>query len=262
MRRRIRDGTRGLVQSYSLYILDLDGTLFRGEESIPHAVEVVSTLRRRGAAIRFLTNNSGQTREFYTKKLARLGFTPQPDEIYSSAIGAAAWLKQNNLRHVHCVGEPGLSRTLAEGGALIVNGTKSSADAVVVGICKTFTYEWLNEAMQQIRGGARFVATNTDSTYPVEGGKEIPGAGSIVAAIQTCGGQEPFVVGKPNPYLVELILKDAAIKPAEALVVGDRLETDILSGHSAGCPTHLVLTGVSKSAPPNQSYSDDLRGIL
>jgi HAD superfamily hydrolase (TIGR01450 family) len=120
----------------------------------------------------------------------------------------------------------------------------------------------MSTAMQRIRGGQRFVATNSDSTYPMEGGRLIPGAGSIVAAIRTCSEQEPFVVGKPNPYMVTMALEGAGVRPSEALVVGDRLDTDIASGIAAGCPTHLVLTGVAHSAPEGQSFSPDLKGLL
>ena len=120
----------------------------------------------------------------------------------------------------------------------------------------------MNAAMQRIRAGQTFVATNPDTTYPMEGGRLIPGAGSIVAAIRTCSGTEPYIVGKPNPYLVQLILADSNSNASEALVVGDRVDTDLLSGEMAGCPTHLVLTGVTSQPPDGQSYSEDLRGLI
>jgi len=250
------------VEAYPLYILDLDGTLFRGNEPIPYAVETVKALRLRGATIRFLTNNSGETREYYFQKLSKMGFHPKMDEIYSSAIGSAAWLKENGIRSAFYVGQPGLATTLRDSGINVVNEFRLQADAVVAGICKSFTYQWLCDAMQQILEGAVFVATNTDSTYPVENGGLIPGAGSLVSAIQTCSGVEPHVIGKPNPYLIELILKESGVPPANALVVGDRMENDILSGDRAGCPTFLVLTGVSKTAPVGQAFAPDMRGLI
>jgi 4-nitrophenyl phosphatase len=132
----------------------------------------------------------------------------------------------------------------------------------VVGICLDLTYGLLNGGMQQIRSGAEFVATNPDATFPLEDGKIVPGAGSMVAAVQTCSGAVPFVVGKPNPYLVELALREAGVEPRNALAVGDRLDTDIESGRRAGCDTHLVLTGVESSAPEGQSFSCDLFALL
>lgn len=234
-----------------LYIFDLDGTLFRGEEPIPGAAEAVQRLRSAGSQIRYLTNNSSQTRDTYLAKLRRLGFEAHLEEIYSSAIGVAAYLKSQQIASVMVVGEPGLAQTLAEAGISVVD---QGSQAVVVGICKSFSYQLMNRAMQEIRAGARFVATNADPTYPMEMGKFIPGAGSIVAAVRTCSEQEPFVVGKPNPFLVELILRDAGVAAAEALVVGDRMDTDIESGRRAGCPTLLVLTGAAQSAPQGQDW--------
>lgn len=255
---------------YRLYIFDLDGTLYRGDQPIDGAVESVLALAHQGAQIRYLTNNSGQTRQFFLDKLQRMGFPAQLHEIYSTATGTAAHLNSHNLRRPFIVGEYGLGATLAEAGLnpanLDLEGRPSAqgevSDSVVVGICRHFTYDLMNEAMQRIRSGQPFIATNPDTTYPMEGSRLIPGAGSIVAAVQACSGTTPYIVGKPNPYLVELVLSDANIPPEYALVVGDRIDTDLLCGERAGCPTHLVLTGVTLEAPLGQSWSYDLRGLI
>jgi len=254
-----------------LYILDLDGTLYRGNEVLPYAVETVSELRRRGALIRFLTNNSGSTRNSYLEKLTRMGFAPLDLEIYSSGIGTARYCVEVGIKKVFAVGEAGLVRTLREGGLDVVNAgpdaivfanTKDRAEAVVAGIHRSFTYPILNGALQQVVGGARLIATNADATYPVEDGRVQPGAGAIVASLEKCSGSEAFVVGKPNPFLIEMILRDANVGAEDCLVVGDRYETDIESGKRAGCETHLVLTGVTQTAPEGQRWSADLRGLL
>lgn len=259
------------MRQYGFYILDLDGTLFRGQTALPHAVEVVGELRKRGAAVRFLTNNSSLTRYAYFSKLRGMGFELVEGEVYSSAIGVARYCVDEELRKVFAVGEPGLIETLVSFGMEVANlegsgsaglSVQGTCDAVVAGIHKAFSYDFASAAMQQILTGARFVATNTDATYPLEGGRLIPGAGAIVAAIQTCSGTDPFVVGKPNPFLIELVARDAGVALDQVLVVGDRYETDIESGIRAGCDTHLVLTGVTKQAPEGQSWSEDLRGLL
>lgn len=253
------------MKPYRLYIFDLDGTLYRGPEAVPNAVSVVQELRKRDKLIRFLTNNSGQTRQFYLEKLTRLGFEPSLKEIFSSAIGAAKVCAERGLKDLFYVGEPGLKETLEESGAHVVNSgpeAEAEAKAVVAGICRSFTYRWLDEALQQIIRGAQFVATNTDATYPVENGRVEPGAGSIVASIQTASGISPTVIGKPNPLLVEMILAETGVPKNEALAVGDRYETDIVSGQNAGIDTHLVLTGVTRHAPQGQSFSEDLSGLL
>lgn len=260
------------MRRYRLYVFDLDGTLYRGSEPVVHAADVVAKLRREGAFIRFLTNNSGQTREFYVEKLGAMGFEPKPEEVYSTATGAAEFCLEQGLRAVFVVGEPGLIETLQEAGVEVVNAgpdalpkprSAKPSDAVVVGVCRSFTYAILEEAMQQILAGARFVATNTDNSYPLEGGRLQPGAGAMVAALETCSGRKPeVVIGKPNPLLVRQIAAGAGVPLSEVLCVGDRLETDILSGKNAGCDTHLVLTGVTKTAPDGQSWSEDLRALL
>jgi 4-nitrophenyl phosphatase len=254
-----------IMHRYSLYILDLDGTLFRGNEALPGAVETVAELQKQGALVRYLTNNSGMTRHSYQDKLASMGFAVKLDDIYSSAIGTAAYCAEAKLRNLFVVGESGLIETLQAANLTVINfdGTgPDQADAVVAGIHKKFSYAVMAGAMQQVIGGARLIATNTDATYPIEGGGMVPGAGAIVASLERCTGQDAFVVGKPNPYLIELVMKDAGVAPSDTLVVGDRYETDIESGIRAGCDTHLVLTGVSKRAPEGQSFSADLTGLL
>ncbi|MFY9234404.1 MAG: HAD-IIA family hydrolase [Fimbriimonadaceae bacterium] len=255
------------MKPYRLYILDLDGTLYRGKDVVPGSVETVRELRRRGAMIRYMTNNSAKTPSEYALRLQGLGFDAEPSEIASSSTATARWLKEHGYESAFVVGESGLFAALTDAGIRHANGGPShiastQADCVVVGICRQFTYPWLCTAMQHILEGARFIATNADATYPVENGKLNPGAGSIVAAIQACTGEEPYVVGKPNPYVIELLLGETGVKPEETLVVGDRMETDIVCGRRAGCDTHLVLTGVAVEAPEGQSWSFDLTGLV
>lgn len=247
---------------YRLYVFDLDGTLFRGMTPLPGAVESVAALRAGGALIRYLTNNSGQTRASYLEKLTGMGFEAHPEEVWHTGLGAAMRCHEEGWRRAYVIGEPGLSDTLVEAGIEVLPvDQESGADVVIAGICRMFTYARLNAALQHLRAGSAFVATNTDATYPVEGGRLEPGAGSLVAAVATASGRSPEVIGKPNPFLVREILREAGVEPAGALVVGDRLETDIECGRRAGCPTWLVLTGVIPAPIPGQPGSQDLRGV-
>lgn len=248
---------------YRAYIFDLDGTLFRGDEPLPHAVQVVSELRRQGARVGYVTNNSSRRHETLAEKLSRMGFEAAPSEVFTSADATASYCLAEGLRTVYVVGEDGLTSTLADAGLRIVEPPASGqAEAVIAGISRSFSYAVCSEAMQHILGGSRFIATNADPTYPLENDKLVPGAGAIVAAIQACTGVTPFVVGKPNAYLIEMILRDMGVQPSETLVVGDRVETDIESARRAGCNAHLVLTGVTRSAPDGVSSSRDLRALL
>ena len=258
------------MRAYAGYLFDLDGTLYRGVEPIPHAVEAVRALKERGAKIGYLTNNSSQTRRFFAQKLTAMGFPAEPQDIGSSGIGTAELLRDWSIATSYVVGEPGLVETIREAGIAVVNAddrgetyySEERVDAVVVGIHRQFTYQLMNGAMQCILKGGRFVATNPDSTFPLEGGRTVPGAGSIVAAVATCSGHEPFIVGKPNPYLVEMAASKFGLPASEILVVGDRDDTDLESGRRAGCPTHLVLTGVDGAPQAGQSWSEDLRALL
>lgn len=255
---------------YRAVLFDLDGTLYRGDEPIPGAVETDRALRARGVRVRYVTNNATLGREEFAAKLRRLGFPAEPGDVYSSATGTASYLVEEGLREAFVVGMPGLVQTLRTAGVKVVNAdeegvvgpTPAAGDAVVVGLCRTFTYPLLDGAMNAVLAGARLVATNPDATFPLEGGRFAPGAGSLVAAVKTCSGVEPFVVGKPQPYLVRTILEDAGLRPEEALVVGDREDTDIACGLAAGCPTFLVLSGVARQIPQGQPGGPDVTALL
>ncbi|RYG17601.1 HAD-IIA family hydrolase [bacterium] len=256
--------------SYRAVLFDLDGTLYRGAEPIPGAIETVEELIDRGVLVRYVTNNATLTREAFAAKLRGMGFPALANEVYSSATGTATYLAESGIRSTFVVGMPGLVSTLRSADIEVVNAGEDGvvqpngerAEAVVVGLCRTLSYELLDGAMNAIRSGGRFVATNPDATFPLEGGRFSPGAGSIVAAVRTCSGVEPFVVGKPKPFLIETILRDADLRPYEALVVGDRIDTDIAAGRDAGCPTYLVLSGVETVLPPDQKGAADVRGLL
>ena len=255
---------------YRAVLFDLDGTLYRGDEAIPGAAETDRALRERGVLVRYVTNNATLEREAFVRKLNRMGFPAEANEIVSSATGTAAYLRDEALESAFVVGMPGLVTTLRKGNVRVVNAGDDGivlpkggdAQAVVVALCRTFTYDLLEGAMTQIAGGARFVATNPDPKIPLGGGRDAPGAGSLVAAVKTCTGVEPHVVGKPKPFLVETILRETGLEPEEALVVGDRADTDLAAGKAAGCPTYLVLTGVEKEIPPGQAGGRSVKDLL
>jgi 4-nitrophenyl phosphatase len=188
-----------------------------------------------------------------------MGFQASLGEVYSSALATAAYLR-GTVTRAFVVGEEGLVEALEEANVRVGD---ESPDVVVAGLCRTFDYQIMSRAMDHLRDPrVRFVATNRDLVFPMEGRRLIPGAGAIVASLAACAGREPELVGKPNPFVIEWILREAALGPRDALVVGDRVETDILAGQRAGCATHLVLTGVTASAPPGVEWSETLAGVL
>jgi 4-nitrophenyl phosphatase len=242
-----------------LAILDLDGTVYRGEEPCVHAPESIAALVEKGVLIRYLTNNSAAEPEAIAAKLNAMGVACQPDWVYGTGPAAARFCAHQGWRRAFVVGSLALRRSVRAAGLAVVS---NNSEVVIVGICRTFTYDLLRRAQQEIRAGAMFIATNLDPTYPKEGGRFEPGAGSIVAAIATCTGQAPIVIGKPEPTIINQILADTGVSAAEALVVGDREDTDLESGRRAGVPTWLVLTGVASAPIPGQPGSPDLRGLL
>lgn len=235
-----------------LVILDLDGTLFRGSVPISGAADTVRALLDRGLAVRYLTNNSTAPPESVAAKLTSMGFNAPIEWIATSSMGAA-WRLEGNCRRALVLGEAGLVTALETVGIEVDLATHevdpAGFDAVVVGLCRTATYGAIARCQSAILGGARFVATNRDATYPIENGGLIPGAGSLIAAVTTASMREPEVIGKPEPFLVERLMEDVGASPAETLVVGDRIDTDIEAGRRAGTRTLLVLSGVTSQVP-------------
>jgi 4-nitrophenyl phosphatase len=247
---------------FPLYILDLDGTVSRGEEPIPGVPEAIGRLRDSGARVRFVTNNSSMTRWAIAVKLRRMGIDAVPEDCYGTAHVVAMLAAERGWRKVFMIGETGLQETLRTKVSDVQINAADNPDAVVVGICRKLTYEWLNQGLQGLLSGAEFVATNRDATFPIEGGRVAPGAGAIVAALEAASGRPPVVLGKPEPTLIQLVLRDANLSPGEALIVGDRMDTDILAAARAGCPGYLVLSGVTQTAPENQGYGMTVADLL
>jgi phosphoglycolate/pyridoxal phosphate phosphatase family enzyme len=238
------------VNHIKAVVLDLDGVVYRGHTAIPGASASVAWLSEAGYQVYYFTNNSTKTRESYVELLAGYGLRTDPDHVVTSASLTAGYFAGNGLLPATAlvVGESGLCEELRRAGVRVVRRRgQRPIDYVVVGMDRKFTYGKLHEAQQAIRAGATFVATNRDATYPVEG-NVIPGGGSIVAAVASAAQQEPHLIGKPSSEAGRLITRYAGVEPAEALMVGDRLETDIEMGRRAGLWTCLVLTGISTAA--------------
>jgi 4-nitrophenyl phosphatase len=259
------------VRFYSCYAFDLDGTLYRGNEVVPGAPDVLYSLQSKGARILYVTNNSGMMRRDYVAKLASFGFKSDEDQIVTSGTVAAQYCLSHGLNKVFVVGEPGLIGTLSEVGIDVVNsddtgraGQKTEgAQAVVSGICRAaLSYGLLDSAMQVATNTGSYVACNRDLTYPVENGKFCPGSGAIVAAIEACSGVKAVVVGKPEPAILLEPLKVLNIDPKDTLMVGDRMDTDIACGIAAGADTCLVLSGVTQHVVENQWCLRSVRDLV
>jgi len=229
-------------------ILDLDGVIYRGRTAVPGAAETTRWLGSNGYQTYYFTNNSTRSRDSYVELLAGFGIISDADHIVTSASLTAQYFQDNGLLPATAlvVGEGGLAEELRTVGVRVVRKRgQQPVGYVVVGMDRKFTYRKLHEAQQAVLAGAKLIATNPDATYPVEEGNVIPGGGSIVAAVATACEREPVLIGKPSAKAGELIVRHAGVQAQEALLVGDRLETDILTGRRAALRTCLVLTGIS-----------------
>jgi HAD superfamily hydrolase (TIGR01457 family) len=237
-----------LADRYRAFLLDLDGVLYRGDRPVAGATEAVAGLRESGKRIVFLTNNSSRTPEQVAAKLAAVGIEASADEVVTSALSTAAMLARSGdgRPSAYVVGQDGIRTALAEAGIEVLDGEPRSADYVVVGWDGSVSYERLRVAAVLVRRGARLVATNDDPAYPAPGGELWPGAGAILAAVETASGGRATVVGKPHRPLFEAALERAGT--TRALMVGDRIDTDIAGAAGAGLDSVLVLSGASDRA--------------
>lgn len=235
----------------STLVFDLDGVVWRGDTPIDSAITAINKLRAAGKRCLFCTNNSSQTQAAFVAKLAGMGIEGlAEEEILTSSSATALYLSAQYTGPflAYVIGGEGIRQAIQKIGARIVPDSditeETNVDCVVAGIDREFNYEKLNVAQRLIRRGALFVATNRDATYPTEDGV-IPGAGSIVSAIETAGGTTPVTIGKPRPVMLQLIMQQYGLQPEQLAFIGDRLDTDVVCARRAGVPALLVTTGVT-----------------
>ncbi|NVM28043.1 MAG: HAD-IIA family hydrolase [Candidatus Helarchaeota archaeon] len=251
------------LKEKSLFIFDLDGVIYLGDEPIPGAKEVLDELVERKKKVYYLTNNSTRTRKQFQQKLLKMGIQAEERQIITSAHAAAQYLQQRHPKAmVYIIGEEGLIQEFSASGFHVLSGDVSdpAIEYVVVGLDRDFTFQMLTVALIAISKGAKFIATNDDPTLPTEHGL-LPGAGTLVSALTTAVGHSPIItIGKPNPFMIEFILKQENADPSMAIIVGDRYITDIKAGMNAQIGTILVKTGTGlhelKQISPNEPKPD------
>ena len=237
-------------------VLDLDGVLWLGDEPLPGAADAVARFRAAGLAVGFMTNNSSLPLGGYVDKLGRLGVPADLSEVLTSALAAADVLAADlspGSKVLACSG-PGVVEALEARGFEVVDA--GPAEAVVVGWYRTFDFERLHRASSAIRAGARFVATNTDATYPAPDGL-LPGNGSLVAAVATASGRRPEVAGKPEQPTVALV---RARFGDRGVVAGDRPSTDGALAAALGWPFALVVSSATLSGDEPTEHAADFVG--
>ena len=241
----------------TVWALDLDGVLWTGRTAIPGSAEAVAHLRRRGHEVVFVTNNSFATIAEQETKLAEFG-VDAIGAVVNSARAAASLIQADE--RVFVLGGPGITEAVADVGAEVVSdlGTEpESIEAVLVGLDWQLSYDRLRLASQAVLAGARFVGTNSDSSYPTESGL-FPGAGALVAAVAAATGVEPVVAGKPEKPMAELVRSRYG---GSGIMVGDRAETDGLFAQAMGYRFGLVLSGVTSETDLPTDPTADLVAV-
>jgi HAD superfamily hydrolase (TIGR01450 family) len=233
----------GYLSSIKAIILDMDGVLWRENQPIGDLSTIFKMINDRGWKVTLATNNASRSIEQYLEKLRGFGVVLQPENIVTSAQATTHYLlrKHPNGGNVYVIGEKALEATLMESGFEIC---EDNPVAVIVSFDRQLTFEKLRRGSLLIRSGVPLIATNPDRTFPTPEGL-IPGAGAILAAIVTATDAVPILTGKPEPEMYDMAMERMASSPETTLVVGDRLETDIAGAQKLGCPTALVLSGVT-----------------
>jgi NagD protein len=227
------------------WLMDMDGVLVREEQAIPGAQEFLRRLQELGTPFLVLTNNSMYTRRDLTARLRRTGLEVPEESIWTSALATASFLDaQRPGGTAFVVGEAGLTTALHSSGYTL---TDADPDYVVLGETRTYSFERITRAIRLISAGARFIATNPDNVGPTPDGP-LPATGSVAALISRATGVSPYYVGKPNPLMMRSALNAIDAHSEDTAMIGDRMDTDVVSGLEAGLEAILVLTGVTSRA--------------
>ncbi|MBX3440956.1 MAG: HAD family hydrolase [Planctomyces sp.] len=234
----------------------MDGVLYRGSALIPGADLFIRRLRERRIPFRFLTNNSQRTRRDVVAKLSRMGVPAEDDDVFTCAMATARFLAQQKPGGTaFVIGEGGLLTALHQNGYAVVD---HDPDYVVVGEGRTFNLELVEAAVRMISNGAKLIATNLDPNCPTQHGIR-PGCGAMVAMLEAATGIKAFSVGKPNPIMMRAACEELGLDPADAAMIGDTMETDILGGVQLGMHTILVLSGGTRAEDlPRYAFRPEL----
>ena len=225
------------------YLIDMDGVLVRGRTLVPGADRFIERLKARGAEYLVLTNNPLYTPGDLAHRLQTAGLDIPTERIFTSAIATAHFLqsqKPNSTAFV--IGESGLTEAIHNVGYVITDHTP---DYVVLGETHTYNLELITKAIRLVAAGAHFIATNPDPSGPAEGGL-VPACGAMAALIEKASGVNPFFVGKPNPLMMRTALNYLGVHSENTVMIGDRMDTDIIAGVESGIETILVLSGVTR----------------
>jgi NagD protein len=231
------------LETVQTYLMDMDGVLVRGARLIPGTLEFIERLRARGKSFLILTNNSLYTPRDLQARLSRVGLDVASEALYTSALATAQFLRaQSPGGSAYVIGEAGLTTALHDVGYVL---SDHQPDYMVLGETLSYSFQAITQAIRLISAGARFIATNPDVVGPTDEGL-LPATGAVAALIAEATGVRPYFVGKPNPLMMRSALRQIGAHSETSVMIGDRMDTDIVAGTEAGMRTILVLTGVTQ----------------
>ena len=233
---------REKLSSIKCFMLDMDGTFYLGANLLDGSLDFLEMLRETGRTNLFLTNNSSKSADVYRQKLARMGLDVPEEHFYTSALATAAFLKEQAPGcSVFAIGEAGLLNALYDAG---ITMNDVNPDYVVVGEGRSYSLDTLTKATNLVLAGARLIGANSDVSGPIENGIA-PACRALIAPIEMATGTQAYFCGKPNPLMMRTGLRLLNCHSGDAVMVGDRMATDVISGMESGMSTVLVLSGVS-----------------
>ncbi|MGK9044964.1 TIGR01457 family HAD-type hydrolase [Mammaliicoccus vitulinus] len=231
------------MKDYKGYLIDIDGTMYKGSEIIEGAIEFIEYLNKHHKDYLFVTNNSSKTPAEVAEKLNNMGFNTSSEHVITSAMATAGYISETSPgASVYMVGGSGLNTSLSEAGLVIKED--EHVDYVVMGLDVNISYEKLSVACLAVRNGAKFISTNKDVSIPNERGF-LPGNGSLTSVVSVSTGQTPIFIGKPETIIMEQAIEKIGLSKEECVMIGDLYDTDILAGINSGIDTLHVQTGVT-----------------
>jgi HAD superfamily hydrolase (TIGR01450 family) len=271
-----------ILKDKKYFILDLDGTLYKGTEIFPYTIDFINTLHTTGRTPIYFTNNSSRSTTKYLEKLRGIGISCEPKEIYTSANATIEYLLNHDIKHIFLMATPDLEAEFRENGFVLFNDElslgnddvhlqltgKNLPQAVVLAFDKTFTYQKFVIGHELITSGLPFYATHPDTHLPLEGDKMHPDIGTLIEAFYVATGKRPQVIGKPKKHIYQQLKDRLNCKKEQMVMIGDRLDTDIKGANDFGIMSILVLSGettrqmVTKRSPQPTMIAENIGKLI
>ena len=230
------------IKDKRLFLLDMDGTIYLDEQLFDGTLDFLTHVQRIGGRAMYLTNNSSKSVSSYVDKLKRLGIEAHPEDFFTSVNATVLHLRQKSFHKIYAFGTNSFKQQLKEGGLPVTDRLEENIDCLCMGFDTELTFQKLEDACILLNRGVEYIATNPDWVCPTWYGS-VPDCGSVAEMLYRATGRRPQVMGKPQPHMVDLAVKQSGFSKEQAILLGDRLYTDIKSGVNAGIDTVLVLSG-------------------